>query len=135
MWSSDQLALVFSRKIDKKGLGGSYLCHTLAALNCVMLLLREDSGCFVRRILISLIKCMSGRSPVLIQRSLNQQLDPPPFHLFCLCSTYDLNKQTARIDAFIPICGVCLFQAEKADGFVNLPDFTVEKASECKKKQ
>ena len=24
--------------------------------------------------------------------------------------------------------------AEKADGFVNLPDFTVERASECKKK-
>lgn len=54
---------------------------------------------------------------------------------YSLCSTYDLNKQTARIDAFIPICGVRLFQAEKADGFVNLPDFTVEKASECKKKQ
>lgn len=29
-WSSDQLALMFSRKTDKKGLGGSYLCHTLA---------------------------------------------------------------------------------------------------------
>ncbi|TKC44522.1 hypothetical protein EI555_017051 [Monodon monoceros] len=27
-----------------------------------------------------------------------------------------------------------LFQAEKADGFINLPDFTVERASECKKK-
>ncbi|KAG8522429.1 Interactor protein for cytohesin exchange factors 1, partial [Galemys pyrenaicus] len=27
-----------------------------------------------------------------------------------------------------------LFQAEKADGFVNLPDFTVERALECKKK-
>ncbi|XP_064148508.1 interactor protein for cytohesin exchange factors 1 isoform X7 [Loxodonta africana] len=27
------------------------------------------------------------------------------------------------------------FLAEKADGFVNLPDFTVERASECKKKQ
>lgn len=46
-----------------------------------------------------------------------------------------LNTLIPRIDAFIPICGMCLFQAEKADGFVNLPDFTVERASECKKKQ
>lgn len=54
---------------------------------------------------------------------------PSLFHV------YDLNTLIPRIDAFIPICGMCLFQAEKADGFVNLPDFTVERASECKKKQ
>lgn len=55
--------------------------------------------------------------------------------ILSLFSVYDLNKLTARIDAFIHICGIYLFQAEKADGFVNLPDFTVERASECKKKQ
>lgn len=55
--------------------------------------------------------------------------------ILLLFNIYDLNKETAAIDTFIHVCGVYLFQAEKADGFVNLPDFTVERASECKKKQ
>lgn len=55
--------------------------------------------------------------------------------IYAISNICDLNKLPARVNSCIYICGMYVFQAEKADGFVNLPDFTVERASECKKKQ
>lgn len=121
----------FPGRWERGGWGPVHAIHW-PYLSCVMLLLVERFCMTYRENINFSHEICIWISPMLIQGCIFW-LSFLSF-IRSLFNVYDLYKLT-RIDAFIYICCMHFSQAEKADGFVNLPDFAVERASECKKKQ